>query len=187
MSQGTVISVRYSATTVARKAILPRSVRWSVNEEDILPQSKPVSHKKKWVSTNDKSTSDVEELQLFTVGVKSSTPQTVDLSINGEEPTLELDTELRYLRVYSKVNYPQCHMLVFWASCRLTSSTVNSQSLYPLLLQATDPVCLEDFLAMNAHTRTVVPLPLCDRNQARCKVATYTKDIRQLTIIILIL
>lgn len=74
---------------------------------------KPVSHKTKWVSTNDKSNSDVEELQLFTVGVKSSTPKTIDLSINGEEPTLELDTELRYLRVYSKVNYPQCHTVVF--------------------------------------------------------------------------
>ena len=54
---------------------------------------KLVSPKTQWVSANDTdSASDSEELQLFIVGAKSSTPIAVELTINGERLTMEVDT-----------------------------------------------------------------------------------------------
>ena len=50
------------------------------------------SQKTKWVSADAGSASETEELQLFTIGAKATTPITVALAFNGKQLIMEVDT-----------------------------------------------------------------------------------------------
>ena len=94
-------------------------------------RSKAAPHQAKWVAAgagniSDHSQSDPEDLQLLTIGDKSSTPIEVDLTISGKTVTMEVDTGAAVSLVSEETKQRLFPSMALWkSSVRLQTYTAE--------------------------------------------------------------